>query len=159
MCFLIRALATLVLMLAVPLQGFAASSMLLCRPGHGPQTAFAQSVQNDSAMPAADTAKNAKNAAVHHDHKRHSHRDGGALRGHDTAPTSLDQTQVLGGDKIPDTPASGKCSVCAACCLGAAIVGDFTVPLAIASSSAVDILPQLSSLAVTQPGLERPPRV
>lgn len=91
---MLRILFAWLLIAAVPMQGFAAASMLLC--GMGAQH------------------QHAAKASEPHDHATlHSHTSD-AAQGHARA---ADRAQGVS----PDT--GQKCSICAACCSGVALVG------------------------------------
>jgi hypothetical protein len=81
------------IMVAIPLQGMAAASMLYCGMGayHGPAQVAVQA------------------QAEHHDHAQHGHAD----------VTQAKKADAGADKKAPDS--SHKCPVCASCCHGAAI--------------------------------------
>lgn len=90
-----RLLLVWLVMAAIPLQGWAAASMLFCGMGahHAPaQVAVAQ-----------------QDAAGHHDHSKHSH----------AAEVQVKKTADNTSTKLPDV--AHKCGVCASCCHGVAI--------------------------------------
>lgn len=92
---MLRILFAWLLTAAVPMQGFAAASMLLCGMGTQHQ----------------HTAQ----ASEHHDHAAmHNHSGGDAAQGHAHAADPASNAS-------PDT--GHKCSICAACCNGVALVG------------------------------------
>ena len=141
-----RLLLALALMLAIPVQGFAASAMLLCGmaspSGHagmsGPssQSGLASPHHGSHQMAHDHSAGDMADAAVS---------DPGAHHGH--------------GDKAGDPAAKhGKCSTCASCCMGAAMVSAL-VPQAPASMGSVMIPFTPQSFADHTPaGLDPPPR-
>lgn len=78
--------------LAVPLQGFAATSMLFCAPAH--------------------------EAAAHHEHPGHDHVQHGHAH-HAAAPdahASAGMNHDDAGAQSADKSSATKCSVCASCC-------------------------------------------
>ncbi len=127
------------LILAIPAQGYAASTMLFCGLGQ-PQT-----------------------AATAHDHgSMHGHDHAAATQAHDEAAFSIDQTSASAdatqADQAPSHFAGGKCSVCASCSHGVAMT---------ASSRAVDLEPAPEGIVASDftqvfafltDGPERPPR-
>ncbi|WP_018228744.1 hypothetical protein [Methyloversatilis universalis] len=126
-----RFLLILMLLCALPLQGFAAASMLRCAPSHHGSTQVDTSAyadeghHHDPSMP-----------AVHPTH------DGEPAHGADHAP------------------AHGKygCSACAACCIGGALASP--APLLPASAHLHERplpVPQPAAAFITE-GPERPPR-
>jgi hypothetical protein len=102
-CF--RLVVACLMMIALPLQGLAAASMLFCGTGQ--------------AQHAAISSSDAR-ASVGHDHAAHMH---------SAEQTHADAHQVQEGKpgSLPD--AGHKCGVCAACCHGAAIAGFSATPL------------------------------
>jgi hypothetical protein len=88
----IRILIAWLVLAALPLQGFAAASMLFCGMDAGHEVQAQVQV-----MPGA-----------HHDHATHSHEHGGKA-----------QKSADGGKQLPD--ASHSCGVCASCCHSAAL--------------------------------------
>lgn len=111
----LRRLLIVLLLAAVPLQGYAAVSMLYCH------------------------ARDAGGAAQGHDthadsHDRHEPGSGhglgisGAAHAHGDHPATVATAQPAasddGGDDVPPVPAQSRpdCSVCSAMCVGAAIV-------------------------------------
>ncbi len=88
-------------MAAIPMQGFAAASMLFCGQGMQHQHGMAQTEQ----------------AAPAHDHSQHGHAD--ASHGHAKAADT--RHGVSGVSGVSGT--AHKCSICAACCNSVAILG------------------------------------
>ncbi len=153
----IRTVLTWLLVLALPVQGFAASSMLLCGTSLGRQNAVM--VTHDRAV----TATHHPAAMAGHDHA--------AMMAAAAVASASGQAEALpvlapahgtsGADAAAvkaDDPSGAKCSVCAACCHAAAMVSAALV---------LDIIPAAPSYgamaaapqAVFEPsGLERPPR-
>lgn len=97
-----RLLLAWLVMVAVPLQGLGAASMLFCGMGahHSPaQTAAAQQEQ----------VLSAGNASDQHDHSKHSH----------AAEVQVKKTTDDASKKPPET--AHKCGVCASCCTSVAL--------------------------------------
>lgn len=124
MSILTKAVLAWLLMLAIPLQGFASTAMLFCEPGHHGAAASATISQ------AAHT--HSSGSAGYESHQ-HGDDDVGQPAGGTLGSLSVDKaahhhSSVTKVGKATD----GKCSACAACCTGTAIVGTQA-----ASSSAV----------------------
>jgi hypothetical protein len=105
----IRRFLLWLLMFAVPLQGMAASTMLLCGPSHHRQQAAAQ----------VDVEVEAEAA---HDHGLHHGASAIDLQDHDHADAG--DAHTASGAHTPGSAgiSKSKCSVCASCCSGVAIV-------------------------------------
>ena len=104
----IRAVLTVLVVLAIPVQGFAVATMLSCGPGH-------------ERMAGGAVGGHAHDAAAHdaaiapHGHDRH---DGVAAH----VPAAYGSGDVAAPARAPFTPpADSKCSACAACCVASAI--------------------------------------
>ena len=126
----IRTFLSCLIMLAIPLHGFAAASMIFCGPHHA---ALAQR---------ADSA--------HHDHgEDHAHH-----HPHAAPATDADETGLAGFVKF----FSVKCSACAACCSLSAMPATPMPALNFLPSISVAVPFFGSSYAGIVPdGLERPP--
>jgi hypothetical protein len=151
MSFLTKTLFAWLLMLAVPLQGYAASTMLFCGPGHH-SSALRMSI-GVTELSATDSASHGPGAA-RHDHASHVHEQVKSQADESTAASSQDQasTQVAGKHL------TGKCSMCASCCGGAAMISTFSFPPLEPASSVVEVLPVPLITGIAVHGLERPPR-
>jgi hypothetical protein len=102
----IRRFLSWLLMLAIPLQGIAASTMLLCGPSLDRQQVAVEAVHDHHAPH--------DGASAAHSHDRH----------HADADADAADTAAGSGTHSPasaDHP-KAKCSVCASCCSGVAIV-------------------------------------
>lgn len=104
----LRAVLTCLLLIAVPLQGYAATGMLFCGTSNAGAAATARHYGADG--PATDPAQG--DARASHEHGRH-HADGG---GHGTT-ASVDDLDGLDLHQV----AHGKCSACGSCCSAAAL--------------------------------------
>ena len=125
----LRILFAWILMAALPMQGFAAASMLFCGMGAQHQ----------------HTAE----ASAPHDHA--------AMHGH---TTSVEQGHAQAADLTPgaSTDTGHKCSICAACCNGVAIVGVNYV-VAMAPAPQVELAePFVLIHALPSPVPDKPPR-
>ena len=151
MSFSTKNLFTWLLLLAVPLQGYAASTMLICGQGHH---ASASRMTARIAEQNATSAANHDHSAAHQDHASHAHQHIKSQFDLENAASPQDHAST----KVNGKHLSGKCSMCAFCCGGAAMISTFTLPPLERSSSMVEPLPQRLIVGVTVHGLERPPR-
>jgi hypothetical protein len=132
-----RVALTWLLGLALPLQGYAASSMLLCGTSHhGPQPE-----QRQPQAPAQGEA------AVHHP----------------AAPADASAAQPDADTAHAHAAGSGKtvagqCSVCAACCNAAALVSTLVPPLVVPKATVYSVARLEPHAGFMPGGLERPPR-
>jgi hypothetical protein len=98
-----RSLIVWLMLLAVPFQGFASATMLLCAPSSGAKIAQLSA--------AIDHSHHGHVAALQDQSVRHDHHattsDASGSHAHDGSST--------------DHHAGGKCSSCAACCIGASM--------------------------------------
>lgn len=135
------------LLVAVPLQGFAASTMLVCGANH-------ESLYG----PAAQGVANKKQA-------QHLH-SAGQSDNHGVAATSAENAdtgevavaQTASNVPSPHANAHSKCNACGPCCPGAALTTAVVLHLAPLASSAE--FPDLTShhLSPALGGLDRPPQ-
>lgn len=139
-----RIVLTWLLLLALPLQGFAAATMVNCGPNH-------------HVMMAAAMADTADSAASEHDGAggQHHHEMGAAADHHEAASNDADAPSVHHLDKLMKF----KCSACAACCMGAAMptaaVGFEPLPPVIAPA----IYVPTSHVGFVSDGPDKPPRL
>lgn len=147
----LRTLLIWLMMLAIPTQGFAAAAMLYCGPA-----------SDGGRMPGAPDAQ--ISATSGHATIGHAHRMGDTHAGHahdhamaESAGPHLAVTDQTGSD-AEGFLAEAACSVCAACCSGAALVASVLV-LSAHSESFAPMRP-LSVLALDffTDGPRRPPR-
>ena len=146
----LRCFVMWLLVFALPVQGFAASTMLLCSAGH------------HGAAPASKGG---------HDHASHGHMvaqgaqvaslGSGSLAQHGqaTQATSADQESSVSPPATKHTKVVGKCSACAACCTVAFLpttVVPFTVP---SPGHALPVLEPITHGGFIADGPERPPRL
>lgn len=129
------------MMLAVPVQGFAAASMLYCGMGteHG--------AMESQSMPASH---HMAAQAVHMDHGEDSIHDKVGL-----VDGQADQAHDMSG-KVPDS--THKCGVCAACCNLIGIAEFPSLMTSAISPPAQYLEPLAQSYAAPLRLLERPPR-
>lgn len=155
MSVLIRIVLTWLLMLAIPVQGFAATAMLFCAPSHHTVVATIKTTQM-----ALDLNQVATSSLAEHQHgnEQHaSHHDTDAKKSvansqaNDSAPTHGTSVKV---GKLAD----GKCSACAMCCTGSVISS--TLSMSTVAMTGSDSIPfALESFVSYVPeGFDPPPR-
>jgi hypothetical protein len=133
-----RHLLLCLMMLALPLQGFAAVSMLYCGMGAGHDVKAAQMEMRSSHHQKADAV------GMQHDHEKQETTAQVAKQ----SPDSQKQ--------LPDS--SHKCGVCAACCSVIAIA-DFPQSVEVQSSPKADLADPFVLINAAPPSLpEKPPR-
>lgn len=132
-----RFLLACLMLVAIPLQGFAAASMLGCGAGH-------ESLYGSSAQ-----------GVVNKNHEQHLHRANPADH-HDSAASSAEHSAT--GVPSHATGEKFKCNACGPCCIGAALTAELVLNLAPFASSAD--FPDLTShhLSPALGGLDRPPQ-
>jgi hypothetical protein len=137
-----RIVLTWLLLLALPLQGFAAATMLNCGPNHHRMmaAAMAGSAEADGHAAGEQHHQEMGATAAHH---------------HEAAADDGDAASVHHLDKLMKF----KCSACAACCMGAAMptaaVTFEPVPSAVAPATYVPT----SHVAFVADGPDKPPRL
>ena len=136
----LRLLLAWLLMAAIPMQGFAAASMLFCGMG----TAHVQAQVGDASP--ASSHQHSMQEPAHHAHSAHSHADTG----------SHGNTTLGAKQGVPD--AGHKCSICAACCNSVAIVGLELVIASVPAPQAELAEPIVLILARATPVPDKPPR-
>ena len=151
MSFSTKNLFTWLLLLAVPLQGYAASTMLICGQGHH---ASASRTTARVAEQNATSAANHDHSAAHQDHASHAHQHIKSQFDLENAASPQDHALT----KVKGKHLSGKCSVCASCCGSAAMISTFVLPPLERASSMVEPLPLPHIVDITIHGFERPPR-
>jgi uncharacterized protein involved in copper resistance len=129
------------LMLAIPVQGFAASAMLHCGPGHQRQQQAAAAMDGHEAH------------AAHHGQRGHS-----AHHAEHAMSTAVDD--IASDDSVaPTSLAAAKCSACAYCCYASAIVGTPPFVDVVTPDTAPDAALPPRVEAIVPDGLDRPPRL
>ena len=141
MSFWLRITLTWLLALALPLQGHAAQTMLMCGSSYGAPVGLAFLVQ-----PSDDTDA--------HAHPQAS--DTSAGHGIHAAPDPS-TADASNADPAPQT-SHGKCSVCAACCGAFALTSAVLVFEASTAPALYRNEAQMPRLGTIPVGLERPPR-
>lgn len=129
------------LLLALPLQGFAAATMINCGPNHHRMASAAM----------ADTPDAHKHAA----RGQHHHPMDAAGDHHDAASNDNDASSVHHLDKFMKF----KCSACAACCMGAAMPTAAVTFKAFPPAMTPDSLVLTSHVGFVTDGPDRPPRL
>ncbi|MES2188519.1 MAG: hypothetical protein V4454_00230 [Pseudomonadota bacterium] len=133
-----RHLLLCLMMLALPLQGFAAASMLYCGMGAGHDAKAAHAEMNSSHHQMADAM------GVQHEHGKHDK----AMQAVKQSPDSQ--------KKLPDS--THKCGICAACCSVIAIA-DFPQTVELQPSPKADLAePFILIHAVPSRLPDKPPR-
>ncbi len=135
----LRLLLAWFLMAAIPMQGFAAASMLFC--GMGTEHVLAQVGDVSPAL-----HQHSIQETSHHAHSSHSHAD----------TESHGNTTPGAKQGVPD--AGHTCSICAACCNSVAIVGLELVIASVPAPQAELAEPIVLILARATPVPDKPPR-
>jgi hypothetical protein len=143
-----RFLITCLLLVALPIKGFAATSMLACGPNHHQMVGAV--VQDDEPAGSA----------------WHDHGDGVSHLHPGMQPLISDPEQsILSSDdaasatEFPHFSAKLECGTCAPCCASAVLTGDVSIPIAAPANSAD--FPNLATALRSAPvgRLDRPPRL
>ena len=100
---LLKSLIVWLMLLAIPLQGFASATMLVCAP----------------MPPASSTVRSA--STMPHDHQRMVSAAGGEAHHHPVASRFAPDAQLDAGDQTAGHHAGGKCNACATCYFGASM--------------------------------------
>lgn len=154
MQFSIRTALAWLLLLAIPLQGFATTGMVFCGPGHHGVLGAAAPVRADilSLDSSEGTAHEHSGAhpSSHHENKSNVS---------SSASTDVDDIAFLGkATPLKAGKADGKCSACAACCAGSALVSAPAMNAVATTGS--DSIPFIAESFVNYvpEGLDPPPR-
>jgi hypothetical protein len=152
MSILTRTILAWLLMLAIPVQGFAATAMLFCAPSHHGVVRVVSSVDTSS-LTGSD------NVSHHHSQTQQSTNHHGAsavsLGSNDAGDHhGLTKSSPIKIGKVAD----GKCSACAMCCTGSVITSTPSSH-AVATTASNQIPFAMESFASYVPeGLDPPPR-
>ena len=147
MLFSVRAVFIWLVMLAIPLQGVAASAMLHCGPGHERQMLQASATDHHGGHREVGSAD-------HHPAGNHQpdHVDAVAAdvasTDHGQLSAQADQAQL----------GKFKCSACAQCCASVALLDRVSDPIRLEPASIVPVMAADDYPQVAQTGPERPPR-
>ena len=135
------------LVLALPAQGFAASTMLLCGAGHH-GAAQALDGEHDHASHTHMGGHDASLASAAHDDDDHVAQGTPADEGSSFSPLSATHAKPM-----------GKCSVCAACCTMAFLPTNVIALTAPAPSGVLPLVEPTTHAGFIADGPERPPRL
>lgn len=152
MCRLTKFVLAWLLMLTIPMQGFAATAMLFCAPSHHSVVSIISASQ--VADPTLQTS--AHHHAGMQQSAHHEYESDVSSSSTSAATDSLDlaKTAPLKIEKL----AGGKCSACATCCTGSALVGT-PVMNSVAMTGSDSIPFTLESFVSYVPeGFDPPPR-
>jgi hypothetical protein len=137
----------------LPVQGYAAATMVACGPSHERMAARAPHAH------AEDLGRASHHGA--HDHAAHDH-GAHAHAAHDHAGFTPDAHAAVTPDdtaRAASDLASFTCSACAACCVGAALPArEFSLDVPAPAPDTLRPATAAPLTAVTLDGLERPPR-
>lgn len=148
---IVRAFLVWVMVIAMPVQGLAASTMLLCGPSH---ERMMQGLVLDVSASAPGHAGDALHEMTAMDHGDHGHSGCGAT----IAPAPPVGTHGDGAGSLFPHHGTFNCSACAACCSAIALPASFEVPEVVRTAHAMRS-PPMAPVASHQPdGLDRPPR-
>jgi hypothetical protein len=140
---ILRSILTWALAFALPMQGVAAHSMMFCGPGHHGAGAAAQ----------VHEAHQAREAHDQHAHQDHHEVALPRLAAEEAVTASSDPTGVEA-----HAAAQSKCSVCAACCMGTALIQSAVAMPVVRVASIYPAAAFEPYLNLASGALERPPR-
>lgn len=141
-----RCLVMWLLVLALPVQGFAASTMLLCGAGHHVAAQGAERM-HDRASGSVRKAGRVVEASEPH---RHLH----AAQAAPTHDRAGNQSLSAKHAKV-----TGKCSACASCCSAVALPTTVIAFTAAAPSRALPVVELTTRVGFFTDGPDRPPRL
>jgi hypothetical protein len=148
---IVRAFLVWVMVIAMPVQGMAASAMLVCGPSH---ERMMRGLVPEASAAASRDAHDHAHGGFAPEHGVHRHTDS-------SGPDASQALQSADADGPPGlVPHHGKfsCSACAACCSVLALPAQFTLPEAPGLVHPAHMAP-VAPIASHQPdGLDRPPR-
>lgn len=152
MRFLDRILFVWLLMLAIPLQGFAATAMIFCTPSHHSTTNVVVG------KVASATLEATEHAAHHHANGAHSSHHEDKSSAYASSNNSDDTTIKTNTPLKIEKHGDSKCSACAACCASSAIVCSTLVnPVATTGSEPIPFTLE-SFFSYVPEGSDPPPR-
>ena len=148
---LVRSALLWLLLFALPLQGFAAATMLTCGPNHHRVAEFTRSA-------AAESQGHATHGDPHHDH---DHAMGAADAGAVTAADGGAAGAGAGASSAHhlDKLSKFKCSACASCCIGAALPAAALLFASFAPAAAPSFFVAVEPVGFFTDGPDRPPRI
>ena len=144
-----RAALVWLLLFSLPLQGYAAATMLSCGPNHHQMWAAA-------AMTTATTTSHHDSGEAQHEHHH------AQTVADDPAPDATANVDVAGDDASVDRLnklSKFKCSACAACCVGAALPTSPLEFLSFPPAVAKDCSVPAAHVGFFTDGPDRPPRL
>lgn len=167
----LRAFLVWLMVIAMPVQGLAASAMIFCGPHH---ERLAQGLVFDAPAAGSEQAREplpAHAAAVHAAHGHAAHGDaahGHAAHGHATMSDAGAAPGSADADHDADSADSAEglltlhgkfsCSACAACCSALALPASFSLPEAVSPAQVLRTSPSAPVASHRPDGLDRPPR-
>ena len=143
----VRCFVMWLLVFALPVQGFAASTMLLCGAGHH-GASQATDGGHDHASHMHMGVQDAPVASAPHADHDHATQVTPADKGLSFSPVAAKHAKVV-----------GKCSACAACCTVAFLPTNVIAFTAPASSRVLPVVELTTHAGFIADGLERPPRL
>lgn len=147
MWFSLRATFIWLVMLAIPLQGIAASAMLHCGPGHERQMVQASATDHHGSHRGL--------GSVHHDPAEDHQPDHVETAAPDVASAD-DRQPAAQADQAQ--LGKFKCSACAQCCASVALLDRVSDPIRLEPVSIAPVIAADDYPQVAQTGPERPPR-
>lgn len=164
----LRIILVCLLALALPVQGFAAATMLFCAGGHhhGSEVSAGGVGTLNSSQGDITVHQHSPGTPAHEHADGHPHGDVGDLDQHDHLATVQSDAghdhQHASGDthahgKSLSKP-DGKCSACAACCTSVALPTTLAAFRAVKADSPLVPVVTTSSVGFLTDGQDRPPR-
>ena len=160
MWILIRTVMAWLLLLAIPAQGFAVALMVFCGPG---DHSTLVKVTSHQLLP--DRATAGAHLKHGHSHASLQNEQTSGDMSMDFHPADHAAAHAVGESETQSNATadgcghgSGKCSACAACCNGAAMVSEFPHFSVQLTTLVPNTTPVFGVVGHVPPGLERPPR-
>ena len=147
MPFFYRAALAWLLLFSLPLQGYAAATMLSCGPNHHQMWAAAATVSHHDSGEAQHDHHDAQNSAGDHHSAASADATGDYAAGDDASVHHLNKLSKF------------KCSACAACCVGAALPTSSLEFLSFPPAVALDHFVPTPHVGFFTDGPDRPPRL
>jgi hypothetical protein len=164
---LTRYIVMCLLVLALPVQGFAASTMLLCGGGHH-NAVQASAGGHDHAAHMHQVADSASDMAGSHAHN-HVSQDAAnqdaaneevhVAAGHASQTTPDQDQSSVNSQAAVHAKVTGKCSACSACCAVAVLPASVIAFSAPAPSRALPVVELTTHVGFFTDGPDRPPRL
>jgi hypothetical protein len=151
-----------VLVLALPVQGFAASTMLLCGGGHHGAVQAAAG-EHDHAAHMHKVANPASGVAGSHADRHSSHdaasEEAHVAAGHASQADADHHQSSANVTTAVHAKVTGKCSACSACCAVAVLPASVIAFSAPAPSRALPVVELTTHVGFFTDGPDRPPRL